>query len=113
MVNLKQQIQKINEKAKGYAFACWFGVCDAASTDPFTTEGGFVGKVQEVVQTAVYASGLVAVIVLVYGAFVFITAGGGDQKIEQGNKIITSSIVGLIIVFLADVIIKFVINKVL
>jgi len=112
-VNLKQGYLAINNKTKGYAYVCWLGVCDRANTGGFATETGVVDKVHEIINVLVYGSGLVAVIILVYGAFLFITAGGDDQKIETGHKTITAAIVGLIIVFIANVIIRFVIDKVL
>jgi len=43
----------------------------------------------------------IAVLMLIYGALVFITAGGVPDKITQGKKILTWSVIGLATLLLA------------
>ena len=59
------------------------------------------------INTAVAVSALVAVIVVVYGGYLLITSAGDAEKVEQGNRAITNGIIGLIIVFLAGTIIRY------
>ncbi|KKR06452.1 MAG: hypothetical protein UT34_C0001G0493 [candidate division WS6 bacterium GW2011_GWF2_39_15] len=106
------EIKKYVEK-KGGLFASWFGISNPFGSDSFTTVEGTVGKVQTVVNTAVNLSALVLVGLLVYGGILMITAAGDPDKIDQSQKIITNAIVGMIIIFVAKMIIIFVLTEVL
>ena len=55
-------------------------------------------------------SALVAVILIVVAGYMFITSAGDPEKVEKAQKAITAAIVGMIIVFLARVIVGFVID---
>jgi hypothetical protein len=48
-----------------------------------------------------------APVLIVIGAFFFITAGGDPKKIETGKSIITWTIIGIIFLFLARGLIEF------
>lgn len=110
---LKDRIISTNSKLNKYAYACFLGVCDNYNTDGFTTVEGTVDKVHSVITVAVWGSTAVAMGIIIYGAYLFITAAGDDGKIEQGNKTITAGIVGLIIVFAANLIIRYVMDKII
>ncbi len=51
---------------------------------------------------------LVAVTLVIYGGFTWMTAAGNDERIDKGKKIISAAIVGLIVVILAWAIVIFV-----
>lgn len=106
-------IQKVNSKANKFAYACFMGICDGFNTNSFTTVEGTVDKIHAVVNVAVWGSTFVAASILVYGAYLFITSAGDDGKVEQANNTITAGVIGLIIVFAADLIIKYVIEKII
>lgn len=55
--------------------------------------------------------GLIAVIMIIFGGFRYITSGGDSTKVNSAKNTILYAIVGLIIVALAQVIVKFVLNK--
>lgn len=58
-----------------------------------------------------YALGLVGVLALagiVYGGFLYITAAGNQDRIEQGKNAVFYSVIGIIVVGLAFAIIKFI-----
>lgn len=57
--------------------------------------------------------GTVLVILMLYGGFLWMTAGGEEKKVEEAKKIIKNSIIGLIIVFLSYGIARFVIDAVI
>lgn len=42
--------------------------------------------------------GIVAVIMVIYGGFLYVTAAGDDDKVGTGKKIIMYSIIGIIII---------------
>lgn len=55
--------------------------------------------------------GIVAVIMIIYAGFRYITSGGKQESVTAAKNTILYGIIGLIIVALAQVIVKFVLNK--
>lgn len=55
--------------------------------------------------------GVIAVIMIVYGGFRYITSGGDTTKVTSSRNTILYAIIGLIIVALAQFIVKFVLEK--
>ncbi|MBI2985015.1 MAG: hypothetical protein HYY50_05335 [Candidatus Kerfeldbacteria bacterium] len=51
---------------------------------------------------------LVAVVFIIYGGFVWLTAGGNEDRIEKAKKIISAAVIGLIVILLAWAIVIFV-----
>ncbi|HTM68499.1 MAG TPA: pilin [Candidatus Binatia bacterium] len=45
--------------------------------------------------------GIVFVVLLVYGGFIWMTAQGNEDKIKKAKSVITSAVVGLVVVFAA------------
>ena len=56
--------------------------------------------------------GIVAVIMVIVGGFKFITSGGDSAKVTSARNTIIYALIGLIIVALAQVMVKFVLTKV-
>ena len=44
---------------------------------------------------------IVAILVLIYGGFLYITAGGEAEKAEKGKKAIIGAVIGIIIIMLS------------
>ncbi len=57
-------------------------------------------------------AGVVAAAVLIFSAYLYITAGGDEQKIYKATKGITYAIIGLIVAAVAFLIVNFVIEGV-
>ena len=55
--------------------------------------------------------GIIAIIIILYGGFVWMTAGGNEEKVSQAKKIITAGIIGLVIIFVSFAIASFVITQ--
>ncbi|MDD5040321.1 MAG: hypothetical protein PHY34_04190 [Patescibacteria group bacterium] len=55
--------------------------------------------------------GLIAVIFILYGGFMWMTAAGNEDRVSTAKKIITSAVIGLIVVLLAWAIVIFVVNQ--
>ncbi len=53
---------------------------------------------------------LIAVIMIIFGGFQWLTAAGDDERISSAKRTISSAIIGLVIVFLAWSIVSFVIG---
>jgi hypothetical protein len=56
--------------------------------------------------------GVVAVIMIIVGGFRYITSGGNDTSVTGAKNTILYAIIGLIIVALAQVIVRFVLDKI-
>jgi len=55
--------------------------------------------------------GIIAIVIMLWGGFVWLTSGGSEEKVGQAKKIITAGIVGLVIIFIAFAIAQFVITQ--
>ncbi len=55
--------------------------------------------------------GIIAVIMIIIGGVKYITSGGSSEKTSSAKDTILFAIVGLIVVALAQIIVKFVLNK--
>lgn len=56
----------------------------------------------------IYFSVFVAVVLIVVAGYMFITSAGDPEKVQRAQKVITGAIVGMVIVFLARMIVGFV-----
>lgn len=54
--------------------------------------------------------GLIAVIMIIYGGFVWMTSGGNTEKIKKGKDTVVWAILGLALVFFAYAIINFILK---
>lgn len=57
--------------------------------------------------------GIVMVVLVLFGGFLWMTAAGNTEKIDKATKILTNAVVGLIIIIMAYGISYFVINQLL
>ncbi|HSX00160.1 MAG TPA: pilin [Patescibacteria group bacterium] len=73
-------------------------------------------KIQDIVTLVVnifsIVVGIVAVIMIVFGGFKYITSGGDSGNITSAKNTIVYAVIGLVVVALAQFIVKFVLNKV-
>ena len=64
----------------------------------------------KIIKGALYAVGIVAVIVIIYGGYIYMTAAGNDEQRKRGRTILTWAVVGLIVVILAVVLVNVVVK---
>lgn len=55
--------------------------------------------------------GVIAIIMIIYGGFRYITSGGASERVGNAKNTLIYAIVGLIIVALAQIIVHFVLNQ--
>jgi hypothetical protein len=55
--------------------------------------------------------GIIAIIMIIYGGFRYITSGGASERVGNAKNTLIYAIVGLIIVALAQIIVHFVLNQ--
>jgi len=89
---------------------------DAASFDGTLgqTDGeqDLVGLITNIMNWLFGFLGILAVLVILYGGFKWMTAGGDDDKVGDAKKLIINGIIGLIIILSAYAIATFVFNEV-
>jgi len=56
--------------------------------------------------------GLIAVILILIGGFMWMTAGGNDDRVKKGRQFIINGVIGLIIILAAYAIAAFVIDSI-
>jgi hypothetical protein len=61
-----------------------------------------------IINIALGILGIVALVIILIGGFKWMTAGGNEENVEGGKKAIGQGIVGLIVIFVAFAITKFV-----
>ena len=57
--------------------------------------------------------GIIALLLILYAGFLWMTSGGDDQKISQAKKILTNVAIGLAIILLSFAIVTFILNSLL
>lgn len=56
--------------------------------------------------------GIVAVVIVLFGGFKWMTAGGNDDKVSEAKQLIIQGIIGMVIIFSAFAIASFVVNSI-
>ena len=67
--------------------------------------------VMNVVNVLLGFLGIIAIIIILWGGFRWMTAGGNEEKVGEAKKIISAGIIGLVIIFTAYAIATFVISQ--
>lgn len=84
---------------------------------PYLPDGGVQTNLLDwiggVINIAVGLAALVCVGILIYSGYLYITAAGDEKKVSTATKSLTYAIVGLVICFIAVILVKFVLNTIL
>ncbi len=67
--------------------------------------------VMKIVRVALGFLGVLAIAIILYGGFVWMTSGGNPEKIDKAKKILVSAVIGLVIIFTSVMIASFIINR--
>jgi len=67
----------------------------------------------DIIKYALGFLGTVFLIFIIYGGFLWMTAAGNEQQIEKAKKILSSSVIGLLIVILSYGLSLFIINVII
>lgn len=78
---------------------------------PETGETDAQGLITGAVNIISLVVGIVAVIMIIVGGFKYITSSGDSGKVGSAKNTILYAIIGLVVVALAQVIVKFVLNR--
>ncbi len=84
------------------------GQCNIANNDATSKINNMVHTVVNLMSAVV---GIVAVIMIIVGGFRYITSGGNDTSVTAAKNTILYAIIGLVVVALAQIIVRFTLSK--
>ena len=87
----------------------WMG--NTIENTPVKPDADLVAIIFRAIQYILAFLGVVAVVVILIGGFMWMTAGGNDEKVGKAKKILIQGLIGLVIVLLAFAIATFVIER--
>lgn len=87
-----------------------FGTQDLAG-DVGLGDTDLITLVQNIIRIILGLLGLIAVILILYGGFMWMTAAGNDDQITKAKGIMKAAIIGLIVIFAAWAVAEFVISR--
>lgn len=64
--------------------------------------------IARIINTLLGVLGILLVILIIYGGFIWMTAGGNEENVKKAKKIIFSAVVGLLIILSAYAVSRFV-----
>lgn len=76
-------------------------------------EGNLAVTIGNLINQALAVLGIIIVVLIIYGGFLWMTAGGNSENVDKAKKIIINATIGLIIVLAAYSITYFVIQAVM
>lgn len=69
--------------------------------------------IANLIRTVIQFLGIVAVVIVLYGGFKWMTAGGSDDKVAEAKRVLIAGLIGLAIVLTALAITNFAIGSIL
>ena len=69
-------------------------------------------SINSIIQILLGFLGILAVIIILWGGFMWMTAAGDESKVDKAKKLIISGIVGIVIILAAYIIANFVIGTI-
>jgi hypothetical protein len=84
------------------------GQCTTATSDATTRINDIIHTIVNLLSAVV---GVVAVIMIIFGGFRYITSGGNDTSVTSAKNTILYAIIGLVVVALAQLIVRFTLSK--
>lgn len=93
---------------------------DITQSNPEEIIGGIQGKegnlmdfIKTLINWGIGIAALVCVVMLIFAGYTYITASGEEEKIQKATKTLTWAIVGLVVCFIAVILVQFVLKNVL
>lgn len=85
-------------------------LANSGTTNPVSGPGGALSKAATVIAIV---SAIGAIIMIMIGAFFYVTSGGNPENASKARARITAAFVGLVIIALAGLIVRFVTDNVI
>ncbi len=108
---LAPQLAKAVDCSSSTAAAIQCGTNNVAGVPPNATPGNLDTTISHIVNLISLVVGIAAVIMIIVGGLRYIMSGGNQERIKSAKNTVLYALIGLIIVALAQVIVKFVFNQ--
>ncbi len=110
-ISLISSLNSVNADSNVASLQDAFQTEDESTDDPLDKAANKAGYdvnqispnpiIQTAIQVALSFLGVIFLILMIYGGFLWMTAAGNDEQVGQAKKILTGAIIGLIIVVAA------------
>jgi hypothetical protein len=77
------------------------------------TNTDLMSLIYSLINWAIGIAALICVVVLIFSGYKYITAAGDEGKVESATKTLTFAIIGLVVCFIAVILVRFVLQNVL
>jgi len=67
--------------------------------------------IMNIVQYLLGFLGIIAILIILWGGFTWMTAAGNEEKVGKAKQIISAGIIGLVIIFVSYALVTFVITQ--
>jgi heme O synthase-like polyprenyltransferase len=78
-----------------------------------TGQTDLMSMIYGIINWAIGIAALLCVVILVVSGYKYITAAGDENKVESATKTLTFAIIGLVVCFVAVLLVKFVIGNII
>ncbi|HAM96684.1 MAG: hypothetical protein UR96_C0019G0010 [candidate division WS6 bacterium GW2011_GWC1_36_11] len=78
-----------------------------------TGQGDLMTLIYGIINWAIGIAALLCVVILIVSGYKYITAAGDENKVESATKTLTFAIVGLVVCFIAVILVQFVIKNII
>ena len=75
------------------------------------TEGDLSDFIVTILDWIIGFAGVVCVLMIIVGGYSYMTAGGDESKVKDASKTLTNAIIGLVICFIAVILVNFVLDN--
>jgi len=83
------------------------------SGTPVLPQTDLIGIIFKIIQYVLAFVGVVAVVIIIYGGFLWMTARGNDEQVNKAKKVLVNGLIGLIVILLSYAIVQFVVGPLL
>lgn len=107
--NIKKFLGSINLIISAWFFRPWSALAVTTLPNPLgvSTPEALIARV------ITYVLGLVgslALLMFIYGGIIWMTSSGAQEKVKKGKDIIVWSVIGLVVIFMAYIAVRFIIE---
>ena len=88
------------------------GASEAGNGNGLAKDADLPSVVTTVINIILYAVGVIAVVMMIFGGFQYITSSGDTAKVTKAKNTILYGIIGLVVAILAYAIVNFVITNI-
>ena len=82
-----------------------------AETAGFATTATIPIIITRLIRTFLSFLGIIAVVIVLYGGFMYMTAGGNDDRVKKAKKVLLNAVIGIVLILSAFGIVQFILGK--